>query len=95
MERIFFPLIALAIVAAVVFVREGQPDPIPVREAHGGPPDDVRRVDLPALRVNMAGVIPVIFAAAVLAFPPTMAQYFPATRTSSPTYSSPATGSTC
>ena len=32
------------------------------------------------LRVNMAGVIPIIFAAAILAFPPTMAQYFPATR---------------
>jgi preprotein translocase subunit SecY len=28
----------------------------------------------------MAGVIPVIFAAAVLAFPPTMAQYFPGTQ---------------
>src|SRR4029078_9022258 len=32
------------------------------------------------LRLLMAGVIPVIFAAAVLAFPPTMAQYFPATQ---------------
>ena len=32
------------------------------------------------LRVNMAGVIPVIFAAAVMAFPPTMAQYFPGTQ---------------
>ena len=30
------------------------------------------------LRVNMAGVIPVIFAAAIMAFPPTIAQYFPA-----------------
>jgi preprotein translocase subunit SecY len=29
------------------------------------------------LRVNMAGVIPVIFAAAVLAFPPTIASFFP------------------
>ena len=29
------------------------------------------------LRVNMAGVIPVIFAAALLAFPATIAQYFP------------------
>ena len=28
----------------------------------------------------MAGVIPVIFAAAVMAFPPTMAQYFPGTQ---------------
>src|SRR5207244_7667781 len=32
------------------------------------------------LRVNMAGVIPVIFAAAVMAFPPTIAQFFPTTQ---------------
>jgi preprotein translocase subunit SecY len=32
------------------------------------------------LRVNMAGVIPIIFAAAVMAFPPTIAQFFPASQ---------------
>jgi preprotein translocase subunit SecY len=32
------------------------------------------------LRVNMAGVIPIIFAAAIMAFPPTIAQYFPQTQ---------------
>src|SRR5207244_12557321 len=32
------------------------------------------------LRVNMAGVIPVIFAAAIMAFPPTVAQFFPQTQ---------------
>ncbi len=32
------------------------------------------------LRVNMAGVIPVIFAAAVMAFPPTIGQFFPSTQ---------------
>ena len=81
MERIFFPLIALAIVATVVFVQEGQRR-IPIQYAKrmvgrrltaGG------STYLP-LRVNMAGVIPVIFAAAILAFPPTMAQYFPGTQ---------------
>src|SRR5207245_9298689 len=30
--------------------------------------------------VNMAGVIPIIFAAALLAFPPTIAQFFPKTQ---------------
>ena len=30
------------------------------------------------LRVNMAGVIPIIFAAAIMAFPPTIFHYFPA-----------------
>ena len=32
------------------------------------------------LRVNMAGVIPVIFAAAIMAFPPTIGQFFPSTQ---------------
>jgi preprotein translocase subunit SecY len=32
------------------------------------------------LRVNMAGVIPIIFAAAIMAFPPTIGQYFPQTQ---------------
>ena len=32
------------------------------------------------LRVNMAGVIPIIFAAAVMAFPPTIASFFPTTQ---------------
>ena len=32
------------------------------------------------LRVNMAGVIPIIFAAAVMAFPPTIGQFFPSTQ---------------
>jgi preprotein translocase subunit SecY len=32
------------------------------------------------LRVNMAGVIPIIFAAAIMAFPPTIGQFFPTTQ---------------
>jgi preprotein translocase subunit SecY len=80
MERIFFPLIALAIVASVVFVQEGQRR-IPIQYAKrmvGRRMTSGGATYLP-LRVNMAGVIPVIFAAAVLAFPPTIAQYFPST----------------
>jgi len=81
MERIFYPLIALLIVAAVVFVQEGQRR-IPIQYAKrmvGRRMTAGGSTYLP-LRVNMAGVIPVIFAAAVLAFPPTIAQYFPATQ---------------
>jgi preprotein translocase subunit SecY len=81
MERIFFPLIALLIVAAVVFVQEGQRR-IPIQYAKrmvGRRMTAGGSTYLP-LRVNMAGVIPVIFAAAILAFPPTMAQYFPGTQ---------------
>jgi preprotein translocase subunit SecY len=80
MEKLFFPLVALAIILAVVFMQEGQRR-IPIqyakrmvgrRQTGGG------STYLP-LRVNMAGVIPVIFAAAIMAFPPTVAQYFPGT----------------
>jgi preprotein translocase subunit SecY len=78
MERIFFPLVALAIVASVVFVQEGQRR-IPIQYAKrmvGRRMTSGGSTYLP-LRVNMAGVIPVIFAAAVLAFPQTIAQYAP------------------
>jgi preprotein translocase subunit SecY len=81
MEKLFFPLIALGICAAVVFVQEGQRR-IPIQYAKrmvGRRMTSGGSTYLP-LRVNMAGVIPIIFAAAILAFPPTMAQYFPATQ---------------
>ena len=81
MEKLFFPLIAVGICAAVVFVQEGQRR-IPIQYAKrmvGRKMTAGGSTYLP-LRVNMAGVIPIIFAAAILAFPPTMAQYFPATR---------------
>jgi preprotein translocase subunit SecY len=90
MERIFFPLIALAVVAAVVFVQEGQRR-IPIQYAKrmvGRRMTSGGSTYLP-LRVNMAGVIPVIFAAAILAFPPTIAQYFPATQDFVNTYFQP------
>ncbi len=80
-ERIFFPLIALVIVASVVFVQEGQRR-IPIQYAKrmvGRRMTSGGSTYLP-LRVNMAGVIPVIFAAAVLAFPQTVALYLPGTR---------------
>src|SRR6187431_492973 len=80
-EKIMFPLIALGVIVAVVFVQEGQRR-IPIQYAKrmvGRRMTAGGSTYLP-LRVNMAGVIPIIFAAAILAFPPTMAQYFPATR---------------
>jgi preprotein translocase subunit SecY len=80
MERLFFPLIALAVVSSVVFVQEGQRK-IPIQYAKrmvGRRMTAGGSTYLP-LRVNMAGVIPVIFAAALLAFPPTLALYLPST----------------
>ena len=81
MERIFFPLIALGIIAAVVFVQEGQRRiPIQYAKRMVGRRMTTGGATYMPLRVNMAGVIPVIFAAALLAFPPTIAQYIPAAR---------------
>ncbi|MBN1528396.1 MAG: preprotein translocase subunit SecY [Thermoleophilaceae bacterium] len=72
---LMMPFLALAIIAAIVFMQEGQRR-IPIqyakrvvgrRMAGGG------STYLP-LRVNMAGVIPVIFAASLMAFPPTVGE---------------------
>src|SRR5216117_3820153 len=81
MERLFFPLVAIAIVAAVVFIQEGQRRiPIQYAKRMVGRRQTTGGSTYMPLRVNMAGVIPVIFAAAVLAFPPTIAEFFPATQ---------------
>jgi preprotein translocase subunit SecY len=72
---LMMPFLALAIIAGIVFMQEGQRR-IPIqyakrvvgrRMAGGG------STYLP-LRVNMAGVIPVIFAASLMAFPPTVGE---------------------
>ncbi len=81
MEKLFFPLIAIGIIVAVVFIQEGQRR-IPIQYAKrmvGRRMTSGGSTYMP-LRVNMAGVIPVIFAAALLAFPPTIAQFFPQTQ---------------
>jgi preprotein translocase subunit SecY len=81
MEKLFFPLIALGIIVAVVFIQEGQRR-IPIQYAKrmvGRRMTSGGSTYMP-LRVNMAGVIPIIFAAAVMAFPPTIGQYFPETQ---------------
>ena len=73
--RVVMPFIAIGVVAAVVFVQEGQRR-IPVQYAKrviGRRMTQGGQTFLP-LRVNMAGVIPVIFAASVMAIPPTLGQ---------------------
>ena len=73
--RVIMPFIALGVVAAVVFVQEGQRR-IPIQYAKrviGRRMTQGGQTYLP-LRVNMAGVIPVIFAASVMAIPPTIGQ---------------------
>ncbi len=72
---VMMPFVALAVIVAIVFVQEGQRR-IPVQYAKrvvGRRMTSGGTTYLP-LRVNMAGVIPVIFAASIMAFPPTVGQ---------------------
>ncbi len=73
--RVVMPFIALGVVAAIVFVQEGQRR-IPIQYAKrviGRRMSGGGQTYLP-LRVNMAGVIPVIFAVSIMAIPPTIGQ---------------------
>jgi preprotein translocase subunit SecY len=73
--KVMMPFVALAVIAAVVFIQEGQRR-IPIQYAKrviGRRMTQGGQTYLP-LRVNMAGVIPVIFAASIMAFPPTVGQ---------------------
>ncbi|MGI9556432.1 MAG: preprotein translocase subunit SecY [Solirubrobacterales bacterium] len=70
---VMMPFLALAVIVGIVFVQEGQRR-IPVQYAKrvvGRRMTTGGSTYLP-LRVNMAGVIPVIFAASIMAFPPTV-----------------------
>jgi preprotein translocase subunit SecY len=76
--KLFFPIVALAVVVAVVFVMEGQRR-IPVQYARrqlGNRQSGGGSTYMP-LSVIMAGVIPIIFAAAVLAIPQTIGNFKP------------------
>ncbi len=73
--KVMMPLIAIGVIAAIVFIQEGQRR-IPVQYAKrvvGRRMSGGGSTYLP-LRVNMAGVIPVIFAASLMAFPPTIGE---------------------
>jgi preprotein translocase subunit SecY len=90
MEKLFFPLIALAIIVSVVFMQEGQRR-IPIQYAKrmiGRKMTTGESTYMP-LRVNMAGVIPIIFAAALLALPQTIGSFAPNSQTFINTHFSP------
>jgi preprotein translocase subunit SecY len=80
-EKLFLPVIALGVIVAVVFIQEGQRRiPIQYAKRMVGRRMTAGGSTYMPLRVNMAGVIPIIFAAAVMAFPPTIASFFPASQ---------------
>jgi preprotein translocase subunit SecY len=75
---VIFLVVALVVVVGIVLVQEGQRR-IPIQYAKrqvGRKMTTGGSTYLP-LSINMAGVIPVIFASAILMFPPTLAQFFP------------------
>jgi preprotein translocase subunit SecY len=79
--KVMMPFLALGVIAAIVFVQEGQRR-IPIQYAKrviGRRMSSGGQTYLP-LRVNMAGVIPVIFAASIMAFPPTLGELVPGAR---------------
>lgn len=74
---IIFVVLAVVTIVGVVIISEGQRN-IPInyaKQAHGNRVFGGARSHLP-LRVNMAGVIPIIFAISVVLFPPMIAQFF-------------------
>ncbi|MFA5047892.1 MAG: preprotein translocase subunit SecY [Patescibacteria group bacterium] len=76
-NMVVFAVIALVTIIGVVIVTEGQRN-IPVsyaRQVRGNKMYGGASTHLP-LRVNQAGVIPIIFAISIILFPPTIAQLF-------------------
>jgi len=77
-----FVAIAIVTVVGVVIINEGQRN-IPVqyaRQIRGGRTSGGTNTHLP-LRVNMAGVIPIIFAISIIMFPSMVAQFFLSAKT--------------
>src|SRR5262245_10618230 len=80
-EKLFLPVIALGVIVAVVFIQEGQRRiPIQYAKRMVGRRMTAGGSTYMPLRVNMAGCLPLILAPAVLAFPPTIASFFPTTQ---------------
>jgi preprotein translocase subunit SecY len=73
---IMYVALTLVTVVAVVVINEGQRN-VPVQYARGVRGGTSQKVQshLP-LRVNMGGMIPIIFAISIIVFPPLLAQFF-------------------
>lgn len=80
-DLILFAVLLVFTVIAVVLITEGQRN-IPVQYARGLRGGTSQRVQshLP-MRLNMGGMIPIIFAIAMIVFPPLVAQFFLNART--------------
>lgn len=82
-QYLVFLVITLITIAAIVFIVEGQRN-IPIayaRQVVGSRIYGGSKTHLP-LRVNQAGMIPIIFAISIVLFPPLIAQFFRGARSS-------------
>jgi len=76
MTYVLFAIVAVITIVGVVIISEGQRNiPIQYARQSQGTRGAGSASTLP-LRVNMAGVIPIIFAISVVLFPPVIAQFF-------------------
>ncbi len=81
LDLVLFAALTLITIVAVVVVSEGQRN-IPVQYARGTRSGTSQSVSshIP-MRINMGGMIPIIFAIAIIVFPPLVAQFFMNART--------------
>lgn len=74
---LLFVAVALATIAGVVYVSEGQRNiPVSYARQNQGTRSFGGLTNFLPLRINMAGVVPIIFAISMVLFPPMIAQFF-------------------
>lgn len=74
-DMIVFVVLTLVTIVAVVFVSEGQRN-LPVQYARGGANGGTKVVSSLPLRVNMGGMIPILFSLSLITLPPLIGQFF-------------------
>ncbi|MFZ2681855.1 MAG: preprotein translocase subunit SecY [Patescibacteria group bacterium] len=80
LDMIVFGVLMVVTIVGVVFVSEGQRN-LPVQYARGGGTGGSKVVSSLPLRVNMGGMIPILFALSLVTLPPLIGQFFVNART--------------
>lgn len=80
LNMILFAVLTVVTIVGVVVVSEGQRN-IPVQYARGGSQMSGKVQSSLPLRLNIGGMIPIIFALSIVALPPLLAQFFAQART--------------
>lgn len=80
MDIVVFVALMIVTVIAVVFVSEGQRN-LPVQYARGGANGGTKVISSLPLRVNMGGMIPILFSLSLITLPPLIGQFFVDART--------------